>query len=164
MRFRGKCYQGTTSYTVLSWTWRKHVQRSNILQPSSWGFWTNCEVRTQRRNNQSENRICCADRVPSHSGFTPGVSTEPFLVCGKFQEVSIMGATVRRWLGSIGRDRRRAREEWWNGRKTLERKGLKANAKKTQVMVCWRGKQRKTDISDKKKYSLKQVEKIKHLG
>ena len=44
----------------------------------------NCEIslNVQRSNNQSENRMWCVSRVPSHSGFTPGVSTKPFPVRG----------------------------------------------------------------------------------
>ena len=70
--------------------------------------------------------VCGVIRVPSHSRFTPGVSTELCPVCGsarcalqKCQERRIMGATACGWLGDIGRDRRGAtyREEWWNGRK-----------------------------------------------
>ena len=60
----------------------------------------------------------CDSRVPSHSGLTPGVSTEPFPVCGsarcvrrKCQEIIITGATVSKLRGDVGRDRRRVTEK-----------------------------------------------------
>ena len=56
----------------------------------------------QQRNNQSQNIMWCVSRVLSHSGFIPGVNSEPFpVVCGgagyvseKCQETNTMGATV----------------------------------------------------------------------
>ena len=43
---------------------------------------TNCDISRrsiQRRNNPSEKIMLCVSTVPSHSGFTPGVSVEHFL-------------------------------------------------------------------------------------
>ena len=42
------------------------------------------------------------------------------------------------------------------GMEALERKGLKVNTKKTEVMVCAREVRVEADISDKEKYRLKQ--------
>ena len=45
----------------------------------------------QRSNNQSENTMSSVSRVPSHIGFTPGISTESLVVCGSARQIIISG-------------------------------------------------------------------------
>ena len=74
-----------------------------------------CEIslNVQWSNNQSENRMWCVSRDPSHNGFTPEGSTEPFPICGSAEAEEGLQRRVVEW------------------REALERKGLKENAKKT---------------------------------
>ena len=60
------------------------LPREVMLVPKEdMGTTTNCEFscrNVQRSNSQSENSMRCVISVPSHIGFTPGVSTRPFPV------------------------------------------------------------------------------------
>ena len=51
--------------------------------------------------------------------------------------------------------------EW---QEASDKKGLKVNAKKTEVMVCSREVRVEADISDTKNHGLKQVETFNYLG
>ena len=98
-----------TNYTVLLWSWRKHwqsAQRSDILVPTKKGVPEQIPSLIEEMYNGATTRVrteCGASAEFAVSGVTPGVSTEPFPVCGsarcvkrKCQERKITGATVCR--------------------------------------------------------------------
>ena len=79
---------------------------------------------------------------------------------GKEELLELLYADDLAILAETEEELQRRLVEW---QEALDRKGLKANARETEVMVCTREVRVEADISDKKKYRLKQVETFTYL-
>ena len=75
---------------------------------------------------QGEYRMMCASRVHSHSGFTPGVSTERIPVCGSVD----MSKSVTK---DDGRDRRGATEKSGGITKSIRGDGYQSKCKENMI-------------------------------
>ena len=94
----------------------------------------------------------CVSRVPSHSGATPGVSTEPISVCGSAKELFCSARYVKRKcqefkknygsyeydFGILAETEDELQRRVVERQEASEKKGLKVNAYKTEIMVSLR--------------------------